>query len=55
MSEAELEAEGTDAEGEERALAELVEYLRAGVQILYEERQPAARCIKPGAPAPVLA
>lgn len=39
MSEAELEAEGTDAEGEERALAELVEYLRAGVQILYEERQ----------------
>ena len=39
MSEAELEAEGTDAEGEERALAELVEYLRAGVQILYEERR----------------
>lgn len=39
MSEAELEAEGTDEEGEERALAELVEYLRAGVQILYEERQ----------------
>ncbi len=38
MSDAELEAEGTDAEGEARALAELVEYLRAGVQLLYDER-----------------
>ena len=37
MSEAELEAEGTDAEGEERALAELVEYLRAGVQMVFDE------------------
>ncbi|MBI3575791.1 MAG: UPF0149 family protein [Gammaproteobacteria bacterium] len=38
MSDAELEAEGTDEEGEARALAELVEYLRAGVQLLYDER-----------------
>ena len=38
MSDAELEAEGADDEGEARALAELVEYLRAGVQLLYDER-----------------
>ena len=38
MSDAELEAEDGDAEGEARALAELVEYLRAGVQLLYDER-----------------
>jgi uncharacterized protein YgfB (UPF0149 family) len=38
MSDAELEAEGTDEESEARALAELVEYLRAGVQLLYDER-----------------
>jgi len=38
MAEAEMEAEGTDEEGETRALAELVEYLRAGVQLLYDER-----------------
>ncbi len=38
MSDAELEAEGSDAEGEARALAELVEYLRAGVQLLHDER-----------------
>ena len=36
MSDVELEAEG--AEDEARALAELVEYLRAGVQLLYDER-----------------
>ena len=38
MSDAELEAEGADEEGEARALAELVEYLRAGVQLLHDER-----------------
>lgn len=42
MAEAEMEAEGADEEGETRALAELVEYLRAGVQLLYDER-PAGR------------
>ncbi len=40
MSEAEMEPEGTDEEGEARALAELVEYLRAGVQLIYDEREP---------------
>lgn len=40
MSEAEMEAEGADEEDEARALAELVEYLRAGVQLLYDEREP---------------
>ncbi len=38
MSDADLEAEGTDEEGEARALAELIEYLRAGVQLLHDER-----------------
>ncbi|MEK7262562.1 MAG: UPF0149 family protein [Pseudomonadota bacterium] len=38
MSDTELEAEGTDEEGEAKALAELVEYLRAGVQLLHDER-----------------
>lgn len=38
MSDVELEAEGADDEDEARALAELVEYLRAGVQLLYDER-----------------
>ncbi len=40
MSEAEMETEGMDPEGEARALAELVEYLRAGVQLIYDEREP---------------
>lgn len=38
MSDAELEAQGDDEEGEARALAELTEYLRAGVQLLHDER-----------------
>lgn len=40
MSEAEMETEDMDPEGEARALVELVEYLRAGVQLIYDEREP---------------
>lgn len=40
MSGAEMETEGMDPEGEARALAELVEYVRAGVQLIYDEREP---------------
>lgn len=43
MSEAEMETEGMDPEGEARALAELIEYLRAGVQLIYDEREPARK------------
>lgn len=42
MSEAEMDAEGADEEGDTRALAELLEYLRAGVQLLYDERDAGA-------------
>lgn len=40
MSGAEMEMEGMDPEGEAKALVELVEYLRAGVQLIYDEREP---------------
>lgn len=41
ISEAELDGSPTDEE-EEKALAEIVEYLRIGVQLVFEELQPPA-------------
>ncbi len=40
IAEVELGEEGDSGEAAERAFAELVEYVRAGVQILYEEFHP---------------